>query len=233
MSAAIRARLGATDRSLSWTAKYGLAIASVGLALLATLALNRPGIRGTPFIPAIMVSAWYGGIGPGLVAVGLSILTLDYFIVVPRHNFRLVTLDDALYLVVFTVSALFVAWLTGAQRRTKASLQKAHDDLTARIQDLARAEGAMRRSEAYLAESQRLTQTGSWALSVGTRRMIHASEELFRLFGFDPEGDIPPLEECLQRRRLRQSRRIRRHGHRRHRAQARRISDRAGVRGLT
>ncbi len=199
MSAAIRARLGATDRSLSWTAKYGVAIASVGLALLATMALNRPGIRGTPFIPAIMVSAWYGGIGPGLFAVGLSILTIDYFIVVPPHNLRPVTLDDALYLVVFTVSALFVAWLTGTQRRTKASLQKAHDDLTARIQDLARAEEAMRRSEAYLAESQRLTRTGSWASDVATRRMIHASEELFRLFGFDPEGDIPTFEEFLQR----------------------------------
>jgi len=119
---------------------YGVAIASVGLALLATLALNRPGIRGTPFIPAIMVTAWYGGIGPSLLAVGLSILSIDYFIVVPRNHFGPVTLDDALYLVVFTVSALFVAWLTGAQRRTKASLQKAHDDLTARVADLARAE---------------------------------------------------------------------------------------------
>jgi PAS domain S-box-containing protein len=119
---------------------YGLAVASVGLALLATLALTRPGIRGTPFIPAILVSAWYGGIGPGLFAVGLSLLSIDYFIVVPRNSFGPVTVDDGLYLVVFTVSALFVAWLTGAQRRTKASLQKAHDELKARVEDLARAE---------------------------------------------------------------------------------------------
>ncbi len=184
MSAAIWARLGARDRSLSWTAKYGLAIATVGLALLGTLALNRPGIRGTPFIPAIMVSAWYGGFGPGLFAAGLSVLSIDYFVVAPQDHFGPATLDDGLYLVVFTVSALFVAWLTGAERRTKASLQKAHDDLTARIQDLARAEEAMRRSESYLAESQRLTQTGSWALNVGTREMIHTSAELLRLFGF-------------------------------------------------
>ena len=199
MSAAIWARLGARDRSLSWTAKYGLAIASVGLALLGTLALNRPGIRGTPFIPAIMVSAWYGGFGPGLFAAGLSVLSIDYFVVAPQDHFGPATLDDGLYLVVFTVSALFVAWLTGAERRTKASLQKAHDDLTARIQDLARAEEAMRRSESYLAESQRLTQTGSWALNVGTREMIHTSEELLRLFGFDPDRGIPRVEEFLQR----------------------------------
>jgi len=120
---------------------YGLAIVTVGLALLTTLALDRPGIRGTPFIPAILVSAWYGGIGPGLFAVGLSLLSIDYFIVVPqnqlppRHGGR-----RAVHRRLHTVSALFVAWLTGAQRRTKASLQKAHDDLTARMQDLARAE---------------------------------------------------------------------------------------------
>jgi K+-sensing histidine kinase KdpD len=102
MSAAIWSRLRATDRSASLVPRYGLAIASVVLALLATLALNRPGIRGTPFIPAIMVSAWYGGIGPGLFAVGLSILAMDYFIVGPRHIFRSVTVDDAWYLAVFT-----------------------------------------------------------------------------------------------------------------------------------
>ena len=52
-------------------------------------ALGRPGIRGTPFIPAIMVSAWYGGVGPGLFAVGLSLLALEFFILVPRQEDRL------------------------------------------------------------------------------------------------------------------------------------------------
>ncbi|MFL5311587.1 MAG: PAS domain S-box protein [Myxococcales bacterium] len=144
MSVAIRNRLGAAHRAASSTLRYGLAIASVALALLATLALNRPGIRGTPFIPAIMVSAWYGGVGPGLLAVAVSVVAMDYFIVDPPHAFRPVTLDDAWYLVVFTVSALFVAWLTGTQRRARAELQDAHDDLTARIDDLALANERLR-----------------------------------------------------------------------------------------
>jgi K+-sensing histidine kinase KdpD len=123
--------------SVSLMLRYGAASASVVLALLLTLALNRRGIRGTPFIPAIIVSAWYGGLGPGLFAVGLSLLAMHRFIVGPRSSIWPVTLDDAWYLVVFALSALLVAWITGTQRRTKTELQKAHDDLKARIGDLA------------------------------------------------------------------------------------------------
>jgi PAS domain S-box-containing protein len=137
MSAAIWNRLRTRGPRTSFILRYGVAIATVALALLGTLALNRPGIRGTPFTPAIMVSAWYGGLGPGLFAVGLSLIAMDYFIVAPVRSFQPVTLDDAWYLFVFTVSALLVAWLTGTQRRTKSALLRAHDDLTARIRDLA------------------------------------------------------------------------------------------------
>jgi len=144
MSAAIWSRLRTTGPRASFVLRYGVAIATVALALLGTLALNRPGIRGTPFTPAIMVSAWYGGLGPGLFAVGLSLLAMDYFIVAPVHAFQPITLDDAWYLLVFTVSALLVAWLTGTQRRTKSALLKAHDDLTARIQDLALANAKLK-----------------------------------------------------------------------------------------
>jgi PAS domain S-box-containing protein len=61
------------------------------------------------------------------------------------------------------------------------------------------AEEALRRSEAYLAEAQRLTHTGSWAVDLVTREMRHSSEEHSRLYGFDPERDIPSFEEFVQR----------------------------------
>jgi PAS domain S-box-containing protein len=62
-----------------------------------------------------------------------------------------------------------------------------------------RAEEALRRSEAYLAEAQRLTHTGSWACDLVTREMRHSSEEHSRLYGFDPEKEIPSFEEFVQR----------------------------------
>jgi PAS domain S-box-containing protein len=61
------------------------------------------------------------------------------------------------------------------------------------------AEEALRRSEGYLAEAQRLTHTGSWAWNVANRRSVYWSQENYRLFGFDPEGGIPSDEAFYQR----------------------------------
>src|SRR5207302_211867 len=57
----------------------------------------------------------------------------------------------------------------------------------------------LRRSEAYLAEAQRLTVTGSFAVDVSTREVSHSSDQHSRLFGFDPEQETPALSDFLQR----------------------------------
>src|SRR4030095_11444172 len=62
-----------------------------------------------------------------------------------------------------------------------------------------RAEEALWRSEAYLAEAQRLSHTGSWAFNVATRQIVPWSQEHFRIFCFDPEQGIPSFETLLQR----------------------------------
>jgi hypothetical protein len=46
-----------------------------------------------------------------------------------------------------------------------------------------------------LGEAQALTHTGSWAWKAATRKVIHWSEECFRLFGFDPKQGLPTWEE--------------------------------------
>jgi PAS domain S-box-containing protein len=60
-------------------------------------------------------------------------------------------------------------------------------------------EEKLRRTEAYLAEAQRLTHTGSWAWGVAGRDALHLSEEWYRIYGFDPEKRPPSWEERLQR----------------------------------
>jgi len=62
-----------------------------------------------------------------------------------------------------------------------------------------RAEETLRRSEAYLADAQRLTHTGSWAWSAFTQAVVHWSEEMFRIWGFDPHGGPPDSETQWQR----------------------------------
>jgi PAS domain S-box-containing protein len=60
-------------------------------------------------------------------------------------------------------------------------------------------EEKLQRSEAYLAEAQRLTHTGSWAWRVAGREALHLSEEWYRIYGFDPENGPPAFEQLVQR----------------------------------
>ncbi len=62
-----------------------------------------------------------------------------------------------------------------------------------------RAELALRQSEAYLAESQRLTHTGSWALDLASDKYVYVSEEDFRLWGFDAQEGLPSREAVFRR----------------------------------
>ncbi len=62
-----------------------------------------------------------------------------------------------------------------------------------------RAEQRLRQSEAYLAEAQRLSQTGSWAWNPATGENTYGSEECLRVLGFDPAGPIPRFEEFFKR----------------------------------
>jgi len=50
-------------------------------------------------------------------------------------------------------------------------------------------ERRLRRSEAYLAEAQRLSHTSSWAWDVRRREFVYRSQEVYNLFGIDPKDD--------------------------------------------
>jgi len=62
-----------------------------------------------------------------------------------------------------------------------------------------RAEEKVRQSEAYLAEAQKLTHTGSWAWDVAGKRALHLSDEWFRIYGFDSNEGMPAWNQRLQR----------------------------------
>src|SRR5512136_1005960 len=62
------------------------------------------------------------------------------------------------------------------------------------ITDRKRAEQTLRQSEAYLAEAQRLSHTGSWAFESASNRYIYVSEECFRIFELDAQEGFPNRE---------------------------------------
>jgi C4-dicarboxylate-specific signal transduction histidine kinase len=89
--------------------------------------------------------------------------------------------------------------LEGRVVERTSQLTAANRQLITEILERQRAEEALRRSETYLTDAQRLTHTGSWAFNIATRTIVHSSDEHSRLYGFDPGRGLPSYEEFYQR----------------------------------
>jgi len=62
-----------------------------------------------------------------------------------------------------------------------------------------RAELALRRSQHYLAEAQKVSHTGSWAWSPVSNALLYWSEECYRISGYDPAQGLPSFESSFER----------------------------------
>src|ERR1700746_3786348 len=132
---------------------YATAIVSVAAALTVSR-LPAVHLQDAPvslFLCAVLLSAWFGGIGTGLLATLLSALAFNYYFLPPIHSLGIKP-DEIPRLVIFTVSALFVGSLSAAQRSATESLRRARDELKGTVQDL------QATNEALQAESRERTQ---------------------------------------------------------------------------
>jgi PAS domain S-box-containing protein len=194
--------------------KYAIAILSVTAALILARwpPLHLEAAPASLFFCAVMVSAWFGGFRAGLLATVLATLAFDYYFLPPVHSLA-ARPEEIPRLIVFAGSAFVIGSLSAAQRSATESLRVARDDLIGTVRELQKtnealqaesrerqqAEEKLRRSEAYLAEAQKLSHTGSWAWSVANEEIVHESEEHYRLFGFDSE-ERPRSLEAIRRR---------------------------------
>jgi PAS domain S-box-containing protein len=83
-----------------------------------------------------------------------------------------------------------------------AVFEESGNEYVAFVLDLSeqkRAEQALRRSEAYLAEAQRLTRTGAWAFCPSDPERSYWSSEYYRIYGFDPAKDPARRSAVLER----------------------------------
>jgi len=76
-----------------------------------------------------------------------------------------------------------------------AELREARNELEMKVSERA---ADLQRSEAYLAEAQRLTHTGSWAWNVRTGGLFW-SQEIFRIYDYDPQKNAPTWPQFLER----------------------------------
>lgn len=97
---------------------YGVALLSVALAVGTNLQFS-PYLAPTPtppFFAAVMVSAWYGGLRPGLLATALSTLAINYFFIEPSYSLNIPNLGTLVQLGVFVMAAILINSLNEAQR---------------------------------------------------------------------------------------------------------------------
>ena len=115
------------DRT-SLPVRYGVAVVAVALVLLLKLALDPLFVEHqSPFLMlagGVMVAAWFGGLGPGLLATALGALSSDYFFLEPLHAFT--PLGKAfLPLLLFGVQGVLISALAqalvSARRRAEQS----------------------------------------------------------------------------------------------------------------
>jgi PAS domain S-box-containing protein len=128
---------------------YAVAVLSFTAALILALILDTYLVPapGTLFLCALMFSAWYGGVKPGLLTMALSILAIDYYFIPPFYSL-IVDTKEIPRLFIFTLSALFVGLLSAAQRRATESLRNARDVLDGTVQELKRANESLQAENA-------------------------------------------------------------------------------------
>lgn len=132
--------------------RYGVAISAVTASIILTLWMrSQLGQGSTPivavFLCAIIFSAWFSGLKPGLVALALSVLGVEYFFLTPFNSFAMDTREIP-RLLIFVLSSGVILSLTAAQRTAAESLGRARDMLDETVQELERSNYALRTENA-------------------------------------------------------------------------------------
>jgi len=111
--------------------RYGVAALAVGMAFAVKLLLDPLILQETPFLltfGAVMVSAWYGSLAPGLLATVAAGLATDYFFLPPKGSLSGFSLETVPLLVFFlegTLVCLLVEALRAARSRVEDSTLEA------------------------------------------------------------------------------------------------------------
>ena len=132
---------------------YTVAVVSVAVALgiMRLPIVHLQGAIVSLFLCAVMLSAWLGGVGPGLLAAGLSAAAFAYYFLSPVHSL-IVAAEETPRFVIFVLAAILVGSLSAAQRSSMQSLRKAEETL--------------RETQAALAHVTRVMTMGELAASI-------------------------------------------------------------------
>ena len=193
--------------------RYGVAALSVAVALILARLLEIYLVTApvSLFLCAIITSGWFGGVRGALLAVALSVLAFNYYFVTPIHSFA-VSANEVPRAGIFALSAIFVGWLSAAQRSATESLRDARDQLSKTVQELRtanetlkaedaerrRTAEALRQAQADLTRVSRVTAMGELTASLAheVNQPIAAAVINANSCSRWLAGDAPNIEEA-------------------------------------
>ena len=120
---------------------------------------------------SVVLSALYGGLGPGLLATALAVLIADYHFVHPIHTFSGLSIK-ATPLVAFVLEGMFISSLAVALRFARRRAEESASE-------------ARSLEERYQAVVEQAAE-GILLVDVGTKRVLDANTTYQGLLGYSP-----------------------------------------------
>jgi signal transduction histidine kinase len=156
-------------------------VGAAAIALLTIVCAQLHTLSSVPallFMVVIVVISLQGRFVPAILISLVAIVCLDYWFIKPGFTLASEWTLDVVGLVAYLTTAIVITSLLARVRQSFREL---------------------RRSEARLAEGERLSRTGSWTWTVSNRENVYWSAGHFRVFGFDPDKKPVPYHKALQR----------------------------------
>jgi len=165
--------------------QYGIAVVVFLLALVLThllWPLIEPAAS-TLFFAAIMLAAFYGGLGPGLLVSVLSALAIDYYFVAPFRGFE-ISVANTVRVSVFMLVAAMTSWLNASRKRLMEDIRERNSEreklltqisgfndelrkeIAAATNELAATNNSLLQTQQRLTRSERLALVGQMAASL-------------------------------------------------------------------
>ncbi|MBD2564961.1 PAS domain S-box protein [Nostoc foliaceum] len=153
---------------------YAVAVLSVFAATVLTQ-LFQPllsSLSFTFFYAAIAISAWYGGMKPGLLATVLFILSVSYFFLDPIHSLAIADQGNFIRLSLSALVAFLISYLISELRNAKYQIERLNNR---RLQE----------SKEQLQLAMQAAEMGMWNWNIVTGEITWTSEHE-KLFGLVP-----------------------------------------------
>ena len=142
--------------------RYAAAFFIIFVSLLVRFAFQRwlgVSVPYLHFFPAVMIAAWFGGFGPGVVATLLAATTAVYFSLKPQ-SFITLSRADTITIPAFIAIGVVISWLFESARRSEAAYRDAAFTAGQRARELEAIFEAMP-DGVYVGTSERITRVNA------------------------------------------------------------------------